>query len=249
VFVSTVCIDLVSQWPGVPTLGVVPGDTIIAVYQDPSNHSDSAWICIKVGCGGAGPGGGEASTTMFVDADGNEVQSYTDADDIFVKVTDPSHTGATLNDAVEIDGVEYDLMKINGAYMTDALELGLEAGDTITATYTDPSDPTDTSMDTISIVASVLDVVNFLVSPNPFEDEAVFSYEGTGVAATFAVSIYDLTGKLLWSTVELDTDEVTWNGVNGDGQAVGKGAYIYMIEVENADGTYTKTGKDVLVRK
>jgi len=249
VFVSTVCIDLASQWPGVPTLGVVPGDTIIAVYQDPSNHSDSAWICIKVGCGGAGPGGGERSTTMFVDADGVEVQSYTDAEAIYVKVTDPSHTGATLNDAVEIDGVDYDLMKINGAYMTNALSLGLAAGDTITATYTDPSDPTDTSMDTIAVVASVLSVVNFVVSPNPFDGDVVFSYDGTGVAATFAVSIYDLTGKLLWSVVELDTDEVTWNGVNGDGQAVGKGAYIYVISVENADGAYTKTGRDVIVCK
>jgi hypothetical protein len=248
-FVSTICIDLVSQWPGVPTLGVVPGDTIIAVYQDPSNHSDSAWICIKVGCGGAGVSG-EGSQTMFVDADGNEVQSYTDADDVYVKVVDPSHTTATtLANAVEIDGVEYDLTKVNGAFMTAGLDLGLAAGDSITATYTDPSDALDTSSDTISVIASVLDVVAFVVGPNPFETDVTFGYDGSGVAATFSVSIFDLTGKLIFSTVELDTDEVVWDGVNANGQAVGKGAYIYVIEVENADGTYTMTDKDVLVRK
>jgi hypothetical protein len=248
-FVSTICIDLVSQWPGVPTLGVVPGDTIIAVYQDPSNHSDSAWICIKVGCGGAGVSG-EGSQTMFVDADGNEVQSYTDADDVYVKVVDPSHTTATtLANAVEIDGVEYDLTKVNGAFMTAGLDLGLAAGDSITATYTDPSDALDTSSDTISVIASVLDVVAFVVGPNPFETDVTFGYDGSGVAATFSVSIFDLTGKLIFSTVELDTDEVVWDGINANGQAVGKGAYIYVIEVENADGTYTMTDKDVLVRK
>jgi hypothetical protein len=251
IFVSTICIDLVSQWEafGVPTLGVIPGDTIIAVYQDPSNHSDSAWICIKVGCGGAGVSG-EGSQTMFVDADGNEVQSYTDADDVYVKVVDTSHsTATTLANAVEINGIEYDLTKVNGSFMTAGLELGLAAGDTITATYTDPSDPLDTSSDTISVVASVLDVIGFVVGPNPFEDDVTFSYDGSGIAAVFSVSIYDLTGSLIWSAMELDTDEVTWDGVNANGQAVGKGAYIYVIEVENADGTYTMTGKDVLVRK
>ncbi|MFC2079389.1 hypothetical protein ACFLSZ_05375, partial [Candidatus Bipolaricaulota bacterium] len=41
-FVSVICIDLTSVYECVPQLGVIPGDTIVAFYQDPSNHSDNA---------------------------------------------------------------------------------------------------------------------------------------------------------------------------------------------------------------
>jgi len=61
-FVSVICIDLTGVYDCVPTLGVLPGDTIVAVYQDPSNHSDSAWISIKVGIGGGGTPPSQAST-------------------------------------------------------------------------------------------------------------------------------------------------------------------------------------------
>jgi len=47
-FISVICIDLaIYANDCVPTLSAVPGDTIIAVYQDRSNRSDSAWISIK----------------------------------------------------------------------------------------------------------------------------------------------------------------------------------------------------------
>jgi len=48
-FVSVICIDLTNVYECVPSLGVLPGDTIVAFYQDPSNHSDSAMISIRVG--------------------------------------------------------------------------------------------------------------------------------------------------------------------------------------------------------
>jgi hypothetical protein len=256
IFRSTICIDLVSQWPGVPTLGVIPGDTIIAVYQDPSNHSDVVWNCIKVGCGGSEPLPSEASQTEFARADGTIIpdgENYTDADDVYVRVDDPSHSGALLSEAVEINGELYDLNRVDDAYyLTDALTLGMlgvGVGDTITATYTDPSNSTDTSSDTISIEASQLSVTRFVVSPNPFETTVVFSYEGTGIAARFTVEIRDLTGRMLALIEDTDTDEVTWDGLNDNGEAVGKGAYIYVVTVENADRSYTDTGKDVLVRK
>jgi hypothetical protein len=47
VFVSVICVDLVNPNACVPTLGVLPGDTLLAVYTDPSNHSDTAWIAVK----------------------------------------------------------------------------------------------------------------------------------------------------------------------------------------------------------
>ncbi len=247
IFRSVTCIDLVSVYTCTPSLGVAPGDTIVAVYQDPSNHSDSCWIPIKVGIGGGGTPATQASSTMFVDETGADVGSYTDADTIYVKVIDPSHAGAAaLLDAVEIAGDTYDLEPLAGAtsdtFITEGLALDLVAGEDITATYTDPTDPTDTSSDTVSIVASVLDVTGFTVTPNPFEDEVTFGYEGTGVAQVFQVDVYDVAGDLVWSAEEENVTEVMW-----DGAGAAKGAYIYIITV--TDGTETFSGRDVFVKK
>ena len=254
-FVSVTCIDLTSQYSCVPTLGVKPGDTIIAVYQDPSNHSDSAWISIKVGIGGGGTPPSQQSTTMFVDAQGNEVQSYTDADSVYVKVIDPSHAGATsLLEAVEINGKKYDLAPLAGAssdtFITEAISLsdiGASAGDTITATYTDPTDPTDTSSDTISIVASALNVTEFYAGPNPFSDSVTFGYKGTGVASTFSVSVYDLAGHLVWSEELANVTTVSWDGTDSSGAALANGAYIYVVQA--SDGTNTFSGKGTVFIK
>ena len=247
VFRSVICVDLVGVYECTPTLGVLPGDTILAVYQDPSNHSDVAWISVKVGIGGGGTPGTQASSTMFADETGAEVASYTDADTVYVKVVDPSHSGAAvLLDAVEIAGETYDVEPLAGAtsdtFITEGLALDLVAGEDITATYTDPTDPTDTSSDTIDVVASVLDVTGFVVTPNPFDDEATFSYEGSGVAATFLVSVYNVAGDLVWTAEEEDVTEITWNA-----EGTAKGAYIYAITV--SDGENVFDGKDVLVKK
>jgi len=72
-FVSVICIDLMAVYECVPQLGVLPGDTLVAFYQDPSNHSDSAMISIKVGIGGGGTPPSQQSTTMFVDADASSI--------------------------------------------------------------------------------------------------------------------------------------------------------------------------------
>ena len=245
-FVSVVCIDLTSQYECLPTLGVLPGDTLIAVYQDPSNHSDSAWISIKVGIGGGTTPPSQLSTTMFVDSEGNEVDTYTDVDDVYVKVIDPSHAGAaSLLEAVEIDGVTYDLAPLAGAttdtFVTDAISLDLVAGSSITATYTDPTDPTDTSSDTIDIIASELAVTDFYAGPNPFEDEVTFAYHGTGIATIFTVEVYDLSGHAVWTEELANVTEITWNGTNEVGAALANGAYIYVVMA--TDGTNTFTGK------
>jgi len=181
------------------------------------------------------------STTMFVDAEGNEVANYTDADTVFVKVIDPSHAGATLlASAVEIDGIDYDVTATGAAdaFMTDGLDLGLAAGDTITAEYTDPTDLTDTSAATITVIASVLIVDSFYAGPNPFETEVTFGFNGTGVASTMTVAVYDLAGGLLWETTQTDVSEITW-----DGAGLANGAYIYVITATDGTNTFSDTGK------
>jgi len=240
-FVSVTCIDLVDVYECVPTLGVLPGDTIVAFYQDPSNHSDSAMISIKVGIGGGTTPPSQQSTTMFVDADGNDAPTYADTDLVYVKVIDPSHAGASLlANAVEIGGVEYDLTPFGTAddtFITDGLDLGLSAGDSITATYTDPTDTTDTSTDTATVEPSVLDSDSFYVGPNPFDTEVTFGF-GTGVATTMSVAVYNLAGDVVWETTQTDVSEITW-----DGAGLANGAYIYMVTAKDGTNTIDRNGK------
>jgi len=171
-FVSVSCVDLISVYDYVPTLGVLPGDTIIAVYQDPSNHSDTAWISTKIRIGGGGPPGGP-STTTFTNSVGMDVDSYTEYENIYVKVVDPSHTGATnILNAVELEGMYFDLTPLpvapNDTFITGAISqeaLGISVGDSITATYTDPINPADISSDTASIVAATCATVCTNLTP------------------------------------------------------------------------------------
>jgi len=196
-FVSVTCIDLVDVYESVPTLGVLPGDTILAYYQDPSNHSDFSAIQIKVSAGGPS----YHSTTTFTDAVGNEVASYTNADDVHVKVVDSSHGGAvSILDAVGIEGQTFDLTPLTGAptdtFITDAISmtnLGVNAGDTITATYTDPTDPTDISSDTISITTLYVSCyfTYRLISVDPVANTFTLSFEGRSYTYPDTVEVTD----------------------------------------------------------
>jgi len=141
---------------------------------------------------------------------------------------------------VEIDGIDYEVTATGAAdaFMTDGLDLGLAAGDTITAEYTDPTDLTDTSAATITVIASVLIVDSFYAGPNPFETEVTFGFNGTGVASTMTVAVYDLAGGLLWETTQTDVSEITW-----DGAGLANGAYIYVITATDGTNTFSDTGK------
>ncbi|MDD5646597.1 MAG: FlgD immunoglobulin-like domain containing protein [Candidatus Bipolaricaulis sp.] len=240
VFVSVICVDLVDVYPCVPTLDVVPGDTIVAVYQDPSNHSDSAMISIKVAVGGSGSITAGSSTT-FIDAAGDEVTSYAQGDPIYVRVTDASHAqDISLLDAVTIGGTTYDLTAYGSGssmFVTAPIVLDVAVGDVLTATYADPTDPTDTSSDSATIVSGTLSVTAFHAEPNPFSNEVAFTYAGSGTATQFTVLVYDLNGQLVWMRTEEDTDKVLWDGTNTAGRSLANGAYLYVVTA--TDGTNT----------
>ncbi len=249
-FVSVSCVDLVNRYECAPALGVLPGDTLLAVYNDPSNHSDVAWISIKVGIGGALPVG---SQTSFVDENGNDVSAYIEGEPIYVKVVDESIADAgSLQDAVNIEGITYDLTPVAGAesgtFMTEALDLGLIAGDEITATYVDPSNPNDTSSDTIKVVATELSVDRFYATPTPFSDTVTFAYVGAGLAENFSASVYDLRGRLIWSTTEENVLDVVWDGRDKDGRLMANGTYIYTVLASDGDRAYTDKGKVFILR-
>ncbi len=243
-FVSVTCIDLVSQYSCVPTLGVKPGDTLIATYQDPSNHSDNAWISIKVKTGGSVSSG---STTEFTDASGTPVDAYTIGEAIYVTVIDTSLAGAgTIPNAVEINGETYTLTQLTGAsagtFITGPITITAAVGDTITATYTDPSDPEDTSSDTVRIVASELTVERFYAGPNPFSDTTEFAYAGDGLATQLTVMIYDMAGRIVWTGEKENALSISWDGKSVMGDNLANGPYIYVITATDGSKTFTDKG-------
>ena len=195
------------------------------------------------------------SGIAFTDGYGNPVATYTELDDVYVTVVDITHPGeARLRDAVEIEGLEFDLTPLPGApnntFITAAIDLaslGLGAGDTITATYTDPVVPIDTASITITIVRAEFGVERLLAIPNPFSDAVTFTYEGSGLATLFSLTVYDLSGTLIWREELADVSSVVWDGVDGDGRAVPAGAYIYILAA--GDGTNAFTKKGVIVKR
>jgi hypothetical protein len=233
-----------------------PGEKLIAVYQDPSNHSDSAWISIKVSDKGSVPAEGNPSATYFTNAAGTSVAEYTEGDDIYVKVVDRDHMGEeSLEGCLTIakegeEGDTYGLTPLTDAendytFITDAIsmeDLGVGPGDTVTAEYTDPLYPSDISSDTADIVGAGLEFSEFHVSPNPFDpttEEAEFSFTGSGVADTFSVTIYDLSGKPVFSPDPVENVvsgevAVTWDGTD-NGTLLANGPYLCVIVIEGTD--------------
>jgi hypothetical protein len=127
--------------------------------------------------------------------------------------------------------------------MTAAIDLDLTAGQTITVTYTDPTNPVDTSSDTISVISSVLTIESFVASPNPFEIDATFSYVGTGVASLMTVAIYDLSGQLLWEIEGISVSELRWNGTAGAPcLAMANGPYLYVVTATDGTNAFSQTG-------
>jgi hypothetical protein len=218
----------------------------IAVYQDPSNHSDSEQIAIGGGIGGCGTPPGHASSTQFVDAFGNEGASCTEADLVYVKVTDPSHAGETrTSGAPWVDRSLVDLVPVDGApsntFIRGDLDFGAASGREITATYTDPDYPADTSSTTMTIGVTPLVVETFYAGPRPFDDDTAFTYHGKGVAPILAVEVYDLHHQLVWSEQLANVKEIVWSGAASDGSPLASGAYIYMITA--SDGAKTFSGE------
>jgi flagellar hook assembly protein FlgD len=129
-------------------------------------------------------------------------------------------------------------------FITAGLSLGFAAGDTITAEYTDPTDPTDVSSDTITIIASELAVAGFFATPNPFVDDVEFSFDGTGIATVMSVAIYDLSGALVWAEELANVTGIVWNGTDEAGALLANGGYIYVIMA--TDGTNTFNGEGLV---
>ena len=191
-FISATCTDLFDELDPVPSLDAIMDDTILAFYQDPSNHSDVSIISIKIGPGGGGVPPIQASTTRFVNSGGEEVEWYTNADNVYVKVIDASFEGfygiASILGPVEILGSSFDLYPLEGAsadtFMTGPISL-LDIGENVygelTATYSDPTESADVSSDTTWIANLYMrsSYTYTLESVNPIADTFTLRFEGS----------------------------------------------------------------------
>jgi len=234
VFRSTTCVPV----SGKDSLDSSPGDTLIAFYQDPSNHSDVAIVTIKVTEGGSGAVNPPKTPTVTFDR-----SSYYPGDTITITVVDEDYA-----EAPEIKGKNILVLDRPGGVIKtwDRLEAvknqpgrfrvtyqlppTLSPGPII-AVYTDPVTPNRTAQSQANVLVKGLDnVTGVSVAPNPFSKSTTFALltQPPGVpAAKITVTIYDLTGTKVAEFTGENTDKVSWTGGN-----LRNGAYIYVVVVE-----------------
>ncbi|MFO8034144.1 MAG: hypothetical protein R6U88_03130, partial [Candidatus Bipolaricaulota bacterium] len=128
----------------------------------------------------------------------------------------------------------------------DEFEVSFEIPDdyafgTWTAVYTDPADPDRTAEDTAQVYPAVLEEVHGIeIEPEFLVDEVTFSLDAEPVGAvadTFAITVYDLTGRRVAEFSDTDTAELTWDGGN-----LRSTAYVYVAVVEGPEDQWVFRG-------
>ncbi|MEN3010174.1 MAG: T9SS type A sorting domain-containing protein [Candidatus Bipolaricaulaceae bacterium] len=240
VFRSTVCVDLAGEG----TLGARPGDTIMAFYQDPSNHSDISIISMKVALGGAPGVVPPAAPTVRFDR-----ASYAPGDRVVITVTDPKYKDYDRLEGTDIvvvkaaDNVPFmrwnSLVAVDPATGTFQVEGNIPADftkfGTITAEYTDPFDATRKATATARVErVRLTDVTDVEVVPNPVTGNTVSfkikAQPAGAVADEISVVVYDLTGREIWTNKVNNADTLTWTG--GVLTTLRSTAYIYIVTVK-----------------
>lgn len=254
IFRSTTCVEVSTAstrgLPGMGNLGSRPGDTIMAFYQDPSNHSDISIISIKVGEGGAG---GVVPPTVALSVAFDRA-TYNPGDTVTITVIDEQYAGA-----MEITGTKpLILKKADGTELASWNQIPAIPGQpgrfrvsyvlpagvtgTIIAVYIDPVVATRTAQAQATVAAPTMTGVSDVKPvPEVFSTSTtftVFPIPSGAVAAKVTITVYDLTGrKVAALPVGTNTNTVTWNGGN-----LGNGAYIYVAEVQWTGGSKVVKG-------
>ena len=95
--------------------------------------------------------------------------------------------------------------------------------------------------------ANISDNVN-IAAPNPFTTYTSFTKPERG-ARNSILKIYNSTGQLINTLRFNDSDNIIWDGTDGNNRQVSSGLYIYKISAENNAGIFTgkviyKNGKE-----
>lgn len=225
------------------------GSIVRAHYMDPTHGgvaSASAAIEGVVPC----------STASFVDSAGHDVSEYAPDQEIYVHVTDPSHSGAfILQDALEFEGCLYDLIPLPGdplptnVFSAGPLQTAARPGEWIEALYRDPDQERDCSLATARLQAdpAIDEEIRVAVSPNPLTASTTFVIQSQAEPTEVVLRIFDLSGNEIWSERDENTSVMTWNATDHAGNSVARGAYIYRMEVTTPQSTATML--DTLVVK
>jgi len=249
IFRSTTCVLLAGSAAlghEAGTLRADPGDTIMAFYQDPSNHSDISIISARVTLGGGQVTPPPTRATVAFDK-----TTYYPGDTVTITVTDPDLAGAgavasanilVLKDKDNATLKAWDQLDFDAtgkATVTYTLPETVKIG-TITAVYTSPVMGASVQATATVIQKALTNVKGIVPTPNPFKTSTTFTIQAEpegAVAAKITIVIYDLTGAKVAEVTGTNTASVTWDGGN-----LRNGAYIYVATVEGAGKAWTFKG-------
>lgn len=246
IFRSTTCV-LVSdlRHPGEGNLASRPGDTIFALYQDPSNHSDVALAMVKVSEGGAAPVTPGAISVQF------DRETYAPGETAVITVVDPDHAGMdaiTGSDVLvlELDGeilFSWDeIPAVPGGvpgHFAVSYTIPQDISGTLRAVYVSPVAGAPRAEATAQIIAGTLHAVRALdLQPGNavFADRVTFALQTDppGIPVeTIELLIFDLLGRRVVSLGAEGAISISWDGRDSRGEEVRNGAYIYVLVVED----------------
>jgi len=156
---------------------------------------------------------------------------------------DGAHNDLEANDGVFAGSID-DAQE--GTYTVTYLATNSEGSFTRVAsrsTYVRPASQTGNN-DTDVTFAEMVNLSNY---PNPFNPSTTISFELTE-ASQVRIDIYSVNGQLI-NTVANDiygagNNNVSWDGIDGEGRPVASGLYFYKMKA----GRYTSTKKMILMK-
>ena len=192
------------------------------------------------------------SVVTFVDASGRPISAWIEVDSLSIRVADPSHAGEPNLVGLEVNGVPFELNPLEQfdndyTFVTDTItpvDIGLSAGDIASATYTDATDPSDSSSARIPIQSRV----NLPPTADAGPDQLLFDTDGDGqkdVTLDGDGSRDSDGNSLTYLWTENGTQIAT--GVD-DVVALSTGSHAITLTVTDDDGATDTDDVEIIVR-
>jgi len=157
---------------------------------------------------------------------------------------DTAQTGLHVNFKLDGDGESIFLTAADGSSIIDSITFGEQENDISMGRYPDGSVNWQDMAPTPGYGNGVTDIKQEIVPasfklkvyPNPFNPEAVISYQ-LSAFSEIEISIYDLLGRRINTLVSgkqpAGSHQISWNAKNDLGQTVSAGVYLLRFKSEN----------------
>ncbi|MCU0606376.1 MAG: type IX secretion system sortase PorU [Candidatus Edwardsbacteria bacterium] len=104
---------------------------------------------------------------------------------------------------------------------------------------------------TVTVAATALRVESLFNYPNPFRDRTWFTFQ-IRQAADVTIKVFTVAGRLI-RTIEAPGlapgyNQVRWDGLDGDGDALANGVYLYKVVMKSGAGETSAFGKLTVLR-